>query len=83
MDKSIGLFYNIIIKGGVMETIQEQYNAVAKEMKAVQEQITELATSEQVKKYFELQKQKDSLQTQEKNLYRKLKINRYESCQHL
>ena len=66
-----------------METIQEQYNAVAEKMKAVQEQITELAASEQVKKYFELQKQKDSLKAQEKSLYQKLKINRYESCQHL
>ena len=66
-----------------MQNLNEKYQNALEQKENVLKEIQEMQEQEAVKKYMELQKQKNSLVEQCNDLYRKIKMEEYESCQHI
>ena len=66
-----------------MEDLKEQYNHIVSERQTIIDQINVLAENETVKEYFALCKQNDKLASQQKDLYKQIKVGEYSSCNHI
>lgn len=66
-----------------MTTLKERYEEIVSERKKLIAKINELANDDKVKKYFELCRQNDSLATQQKDLYKRIRIEEYSYCNHI
>ena len=65
-----------------MENLLKKYDEIINQRKAI---ITEMKSleNESLKKYFNLKKQNESLYVDQLNLYKDIKMNEYESCNHI
>ncbi len=66
-----------------MEDLKEQYNHIVSERQTIIDQINVLAENETVKEYFALREQNDKLASQQKDLYKQIKVGEYSSCNHI
>lgn len=66
-----------------MEDLKEQYNHIVSERQTIIDQINVLAENKTVKEYFALRKQNDKLASQQKDLYKQIKVGEYSSCNHI
>lgn len=66
-----------------MEDLKATYEQVVLERKDIIDRINVLAEDETVKEYFSLCKQNDELASQQKDLYKKIKVKEYSSCNHI
>lgn len=66
-----------------MENLKAKYDKILSQRKNLTEQINILANDENVRKYLELNKQKEELAKEQKKLYRKVKYEDYSSCNHI
>ena len=66
-----------------MENMKNQYDKIVSERKELIKEINSLAENEIVKKYFELCNKNDKLATQQKDLYKQIKVGEYSSCNHI
>lgn len=66
-----------------MSTLYEQYEKKLSELKIIMGQINELENSDILKKYFDLCNQKRELESQRRDLYKKIKFGQYSYCNHI
>ncbi len=66
-----------------MQDLKAKYEQVANKKKNVENQINVLKEDATVKRYFELCKENDSLDEEQKELYKQIKFNEYSSCNHI
>ena len=66
-----------------MEDLKEQYNHIVSERQTIIDQINVLAENETVKEYFALREQNEKLASQQKDLYKQIKVEEYSSCNHI
>ena len=66
-----------------MKDLKEQYNHIVSERQTIIDQINVLAENETVKEYFALREQNDKLASQQKDLYKQIKVEEYSSYQTL
>ena len=66
-----------------MEDLKAKYEQVVLEKEDIIKRISILAENEKVKEYLSLCKQNDELASQQKNLYKSIKIKDYSSCDHV
>ena len=66
-----------------MENLKEKYNHIVSERQTIIDQINVLAENETVKEYFALREQNDKLASQQKDLYKQIKVEEYSSCNHI
>lgn len=66
-----------------MENLKEQYDEIVTKRKKIIDQINFLVNDEKVKKYFKLRNENSELAYKEQELYKKLKIADYSSCNHI
>ncbi len=66
-----------------MKNLGEQYEQISAEKDKITHRMTELANNDIVKEYLSLCGKYDQLAKQQKQLYRRLKMNEYSSCDHI
>lgn len=66
-----------------MNTFKEQYDKIVSDRVTIVAQINELKKSEVLKRYFDLCSQNDQLLSQQKELYKQMKVEEYSSCNHI
>ena len=66
-----------------MEDLKKEYEKILLERKSILDKINILAENESVKKYFSLCKQNNKLANQEMDLYKRIKVKEYSSCNHM
>lgn len=66
-----------------MSTLKEKYDKILSEREIIIKQINELKNSDILKRYFDLCNQNEQLVSQQKELYKKMKIEEYSSCNHI
>ena len=64
-------------------TIKEQYNEISNDLNDVEKELTELNNEEIIKKYKYLKFKKDLLTNNKKDLYKSIKNDEYNKCNHL
>lgn len=67
----------------MVDSLKEQYDQIVLEREGIIEQINVLAENEIVKKYFSLREQNNKLSEQQKDLYTRIKVGEYSSCNHI
>lgn len=66
-----------------MNSLTKEYDEIIKQIDKNNEKMKQLEEDEKVKEYFELKKQDETLQTQKKDAYKNMKVEEYESCEHI
>lgn len=66
-----------------MKSLQEKYEKVLQEITDADAQINALQDDEKVKQYIAMCGQRDRLMHQKEDLYKKVLIDRYSSCNHI
>ncbi len=66
-----------------MQNLNEKYQSVLEQREKVLKEIQDMQQQEIIKKYLELQKQKDNLEDEYNQLYKEVKMEEYKSCQHI
>ena len=66
-----------------LKKLKDNYNQILSERKEIIEQINDLEEDETVKKYIELHSKNKELETQQKDLYKQIKVGEYSSCNHI
>lgn len=66
-----------------MSKLKQEYDEVTEEREKIIEKIRQLEESEILKEYFELTKQNESLYNKQLSLYKDIKYEEYDSCEHI
>ena len=66
-----------------MEDLKEQYDHIVSKRQTIIDQINVLAENKTIKEYFALREQNDKLASQQKDLYKQIKVGEYSSCNHI
>ncbi len=66
-----------------MVNLKEQYEQIVKEREKTLNALKELENNEVLKRYLELRKQNENLAIKQLNIYKKLKVEEYDSCNHI
>lgn len=66
-----------------MENLKIQYDKIVTERKTIINQINDLKNNDIIKKYFDLCNQNNELVSQQRDLYKQIKISEYSSCNHI
>lgn len=66
-----------------MTDLKKEYNEIIEQRRRIIEEIQPLEENEIVKKYFELKRQNEILYEKQLALYKKMKNEEYDSCEHI